>query len=217
MPTTSRGGYPYPPLDGSSVDDVPADLKALADRGAEVNVLYLETVAADRPAPGVAGRLHRATDTGVVTWDTGSSWDDIAVSRAGGSTITPSGAAVKGLVVRAVSGQTANLLEVQDSAGVVTGGITSDGGLAGTAGAAKIAVFGQARVPTGTPLVVRGAAAQVANLAEFQNSAGTAGLAVDASSRLAFGQGVDGQALGAYVGRIPISVNGETRYLAFYS
>lgn len=45
----------------------------------------------------------------------------------GGSTITPSAAATKGLVIRAASGQTANLQEWQNSSGTVVSYIDSDG------------------------------------------------------------------------------------------
>lgn len=49
------------------------------------------------------------------------------VSKVGGSVIIPSGAAVKGLVIKAASSQTANLLEFQDSSSTVLARVTSAG------------------------------------------------------------------------------------------
>lgn len=81
MPTTSRGALPYPPLDRSSDDDVPGDLKKLADAVAAGAVLFAPpSLAADRPAPGVPNRMHRASDTGQVSWDTGAAWRDVSLT-----------------------------------------------------------------------------------------------------------------------------------------
>lgn len=49
------------------------------------------------------------------------------VSKVGGSVIIPSGSSVKGLVIKAASGQTANLLEFQDSSSTLLARVTSAG------------------------------------------------------------------------------------------
>lgn len=54
------------------------------------------------------------------------------VSNLGNSTIQPSSASIKGLVIRAASGQTAALFEIQNSAGSSLGTITSAGVVAMT-------------------------------------------------------------------------------------
>lgn len=171
--STARGAFRYPEAADNS-RNVRSDIQRLAEDAAARAALYVESTAALRPAPGTPGRLHRATDTGVVTWDTGSSWDDVAVSRAGGSTITPSAAGVKGLVVKGAAAQSANLTEFQDSAGTTWARVRENGALA--AGPGTVTTGGEVGVSTRDAdtrgLVVRGAASQTANLAEFQDSAG---------------------------------------------
>lgn len=52
---------------------------------------------------------------------------DKYVSNVGGSVIVPSGSSIKGLVIKAASGQTANLLEIQNSSSTVLSRITNSG------------------------------------------------------------------------------------------
>lgn len=116
--------------------------------------------------------------------------------------VTVTTAARKGLVVKGAAGQTANLAEFQDSAGGLLAEVSASGILRGTVVAAgNSRVIGTtfsavARSSGEFPLVVRGAAAQTANLAEFQNSAGTA-LAVLSAGGALHTPGGAGISLGA--------------------
>lgn len=74
MPTTSRG-FRYPAA--SDTPDVPRDLGYLA---ADVDAQYISGTAGTRPAFGVVGRKHYATDTGELSLDIGTAW-----VRVGGS------------------------------------------------------------------------------------------------------------------------------------
>lgn len=197
MATTTRGAFPFPdPADNRK--QIRAQVKALADQVAAVAVLY--TQADPRPAAGVQGRIHRHPTTGVLSYDTGSAWDDVAVSRVGGSTITASGSGVKGLVVKAAAGQTANLQEWQASSGAVAASISATGGLAAPtvhgrdvvragSGAAGVGAYVEVvgLLPVAKGLVVRGAPSQAANLAEFQNDSGTVLSAVRPSGAVNIG------------------------------
>lgn len=93
------------------------------------------------------------------------------VSLAGGSTILASGAAIKPLTLKAASGQSANMLEVQDTAAAVIASITSGGGLYGSAAVGNAGYF-QSRAPGALPLLVKGASGQTANFAEFHDWGG---------------------------------------------
>jgi hypothetical protein len=74
---------------------------------------------------------------------------DEYVSNLGGSTIIPSGTSVKGLIVKATSGQTANLFEAQTSASAVVTKIQSDGTIF-TRGKELVPVIYAATQPTGS-------------------------------------------------------------------
>lgn len=128
MPSTPRGGFRYPAGTDNS-NNVRLDVQRLAEDVAAKAALYSQTVAASRPAPGVIGRMHYATDTGLHAWDTGTSWIALP-SLAGGSTIVPSGPGVTGLAIRATAGQTANLLNVMAPDGSSHVRIGPNGGLA---------------------------------------------------------------------------------------
>jgi len=125
----------------------------------------------------------------LTTDGTTSSWGTVAaVSTAGGSTITASGAAVKPLVLKGATSQTANLQEWQNSSGTV-GASIDQYGIATLAGlvtygnnsfegnlsigsylTSKLSVTTDSATKKGA--VVKGAASQTANLQEWQNSAG---------------------------------------------
>lgn len=119
-------------------------------------------------------------------------------------------AARKGLVVRGAVTQTGNLSEFQDSAGTVLASVDNVGAFRGNAfaasgllqaGTSTLDDTQQALVSIGSDgrkgLVVRGASAQAANLAEFQNSAGAVLARLTSAGRLVvnessyFGTGAD--------------------------
>jgi hypothetical protein len=74
-------------------------------------------------------------------------YDDY-VSDVGGSVIIPSATSVKGLVIRATSGQSANLLEVQNSSSTVVTKVDSSGYVY-TRGEQLVPVIYSATQPTG--------------------------------------------------------------------
>lgn len=74
-------------------------------------------------------------------------YDDY-VSDVGGSVIIPSGTSVKGLVIRATSGQSANLLETQNSSSTVVTRVDSSGFIY-TRGEQLVPVIYSASQPTG--------------------------------------------------------------------
>jgi hypothetical protein len=78
--STTRGALPYPL--GTDPPDTDGDIRKLAERLAAVGALYLQDTASARPAAGVDGRLFLATDTGVVSYDTGSAWTDLLTEAA---------------------------------------------------------------------------------------------------------------------------------------
>lgn len=73
--STTRGALPYPL--GTDPPDTDGDIKKLAERLAAVGALYAQGTASARPTAGTAGRLYLATDTGVVSYDTGTAWTDL--------------------------------------------------------------------------------------------------------------------------------------------
>lgn len=75
MPTTSNHQLPYPL--GTSPNNVPADIQALADRLEALLSPFSSSTAALRPPAGVAGRWHFATDTTGLSLDTGGTWRSI--------------------------------------------------------------------------------------------------------------------------------------------
>lgn len=115
-----------------------------------------------------------------VTTGTGTVFPSASVS------IATQNKAHTGLIIKAVSGQTASTMEIQDSAGNPTTWWDSSGGMTasqavvstlysggfmntGTRGYFNATTF----TPSVSPIVVRGAASQTADLQQWQNSSGT--------------------------------------------
>lgn len=192
--TTPKLALPYPTA--SDPDNVPGDVQALAS-AVEV-VLGRRGLLSARPAAGNEGRFYDTIDTAQTFRDNGTSWDEVLFrasadaaypSLAGGSVIAASGAAVKGLVVKGASSQTASLMEWRDSANTLLGYIRADGSISSAANLQNnyVQFYGNATDLTNSGtvgfitadtatrhgLVVRGAASQSANLVEFQSSAGS--------------------------------------------
>jgi hypothetical protein len=100
------------------------------------------------------------------------------------------GASIVPLLVRGAASQSAHLLQAQDSAGVVLSGISASGRIyTGTApltnsGAQAANISALADAATVTPLVIRGAASQSANLLEIQSSAAAVLLSVTSAGNL---------------------------------
>ncbi len=72
MGTTSRLELPYPD-DGTS-NDVPAHIKALADKIGPIMAVDLQGTFANRPPAGVRGRTHWSTDKKILARDDGTVW-----------------------------------------------------------------------------------------------------------------------------------------------
>lgn len=172
-------------------------------------VQYAQTAVAGRPAAGVPGRIHWPTDgpyaavapaAGAPAYDDGVGWRSLtadAVHKAGGDTIVASGAAVVPLTLRLAAGQTANGLEVQDSAGAVLARLNPGGELlasvlnAGPAiSGAHLSVVTAASGNKGA--VVRLASGQTVNAVEVQDSTGAVIGAIDAHGAGKFGPGSNG-------------------------
>ncbi len=211
--TTARGAFRYPSAEDNS-NNARLDLQALAEDVADRAALYVETTATARPAPGVPGRLHRATDTGRVTWDTGTAWDDIAVSRRGGSVVIPSSANTPGLTVRRTAGQAADLSRWENEAGVRRTWVGGDGALLTWA----LRAWGDD--PAISPLEVRGAANQSADLTQWRDGAGTLLAHTTAVGDWGIGGGNNGSTrffvLARTAGQIGMIVRGATSQAADY-
>jgi Concanavalin A-like lectin/glucanases superfamily len=88
--STSRLALPYPtPTDSV---DVPRDVQALANNLDPKASIFAQGTAAARPAAGIAGRFYYATDTGVLSYDSGTDW--IASGAGGGESSVLTQAAV---------------------------------------------------------------------------------------------------------------------------
>lgn len=97
--------------------------------------------------------------------------DLVALDRRGGDTITASGAAVKGLVVKGAAGQTANLQEWQNSAGTAVAYVNAGGGLVATGGADLKTTIVTPNNTSTTGLIVKGLVGLTAPLVDVQDSA----------------------------------------------
>ena len=71
---TPRLALPRPIPDDTV--DIPRDLTALTDKLDPITVAFSLGTLSARPAAGTAGRFYFATDTGVLSFDTGSAWVD---------------------------------------------------------------------------------------------------------------------------------------------
>lgn len=90
MDTTTRLGLPYPEL--VELADGPDAFQLLAEAIDNAAIVGQGTLA-NRPvssggSPGIVGRIYRATDTGLVYWDTGTSWVAIGPSVIAPDSIT---------------------------------------------------------------------------------------------------------------------------------
>lgn len=140
---------------------------------------------ADRPAFGKRGRYFYATDRQMLYRDTGTAWTSVgAISDTvyAKNFISPATVVAR---VEGITGQTADLLRLQTSAGVVQSSFGANGDFlsggtyvraGGTASAAMVdnASISVQPLATNTPgLVVRGRASQTADLVRLKNSNGT--------------------------------------------
>lgn len=91
------------------------------------------------------------------------------VSKSGGDTITASTASTVGVVVKGAASQTANLQQWQTSTGFTLAKIDANGNFTFNTAANVI----NGALAAYTPLTIKGAASQTANLQEWQDSAGT--------------------------------------------
>lgn len=71
--TTTRLALPYP--SGTDTVDVVRDVSALATKLDPSTAIFLQGTAGARPAAGVQGRFYWATDTKVLTYDNGTTWE----------------------------------------------------------------------------------------------------------------------------------------------
>jgi hypothetical protein len=203
---TTPKGVPYP-LGSDSPPDVPVWMQALATK--------------------LDSDFLTRTDA-----------DAAYVNVTGGDTITASAATVIPLVVRGAASQSANLLEARDGAGTVLARITPGGNVRLAENGAQRIIVGAAdpggaiavtnHTAAAPGLVVRGAASQTANLAEFQNSAGTVLARIEATGRLFIdasatapialaGGFFSSTASTTVIGKIPIDIGGTVRFINIHS
>lgn len=131
--------------------------------------------------------------------------------------VTSQSATNKGLVVQGAASQSANLQEWQDSAGTVLAGVLSGGSIyttggsfrAGTSGTFGARINAQTVSTTDIGLVIRGASSQSADLAQWQNSAGTVLAKVDSSGNI-LGSSV--QSITGYISMTEENSGGRLRF-----
>jgi hypothetical protein len=114
------------------------------------NFSYSNYISTNAPA-SVAARLTIA-ELGIVS-DSHSQY--IRKASDSGNVITTTSASTKGLVIKASAGQTANLLEFQDSTGTVLSSITSAGLLAGNVPLSTFTSKGDLVVGAGSSSILR--------------------------------------------------------------
>jgi hypothetical protein len=128
------------------------------------------------PAPGLGYIPYTASTSGNYAWlDLGvvAREDQANTFTVGGHSITSQGTAVIPLVLKAAASQSANLLEIQNSAATILTRINSSGNLFVPTLVSTFNGSFTAGNATTVPMLVKGAASQSANLQEWQNSAGT--------------------------------------------
>jgi len=122
------------------------------------------------------------------------------VSKSGGDTITAATASTKPLIIKAAASQSANLLELQNSSGTAITYWNSSGGMTATEGVVST-LYSGGQISTGTlgylnattfsaaisPIVVRGAASQTADLQQWQDSFGTIYALINPYGQLSIG------------------------------
>lgn len=74
--STTRRGIPYPL--NSDTPDIATFIQDVAE-ATDLDAYVIEDVLADRPAAGELGRFFHATDTGHLSFDTGSTWVNVPV------------------------------------------------------------------------------------------------------------------------------------------
>lgn len=190
MPSTALLALPYP--QSTDADDVPLYLQNLATA---VEVIFADQgVKSARPSTALRGRRYYATDEGQEYRGDGTSWQTPGVSKAGGSTILASGAAVVPLVLKAAAAQSAFMLDVQDSTGASMARIGQKGTLLLSptdTSHGPLAQFTNSN-PAAVSVAVKGAAAQSFDLQQWLSSASAVLAKVDASGYLTTGQAAVG-------------------------
>ena len=138
-------------------------------------------------SPGLGYLPYTASVGGGIAWQnlaTLVKTDSANTFTVGGHLINTGATTTKGLIIKRVASQTANLLEFQLQDGTIMSRVDSSGdayfGLVNSSYQVLISSGGAAILP----LRVRGAASQSANLQEWQNSAGTVLGFMDSAGRM---------------------------------
>ncbi len=141
-------------------------------------------------SPGLGYLPYTASVGGGIAWQnlaTLVKTDSANTFTVGGHLINTGATTTKGLIIKRVASQTANLLEFQLQDGTIMSRVDSSGdayfGLVNSSYQVLISSGGAAILP----LRVRGAASQSANLQEWQNSAGTVQALINPFGAAAFG------------------------------
>jgi microcystin-dependent protein len=74
---TARFGITEPAAARTDAADVPLYIRNIAQALEAQGTMFAQGTAASRPAFGKQGRIYFATDTGILSYDNGSSWTDI--------------------------------------------------------------------------------------------------------------------------------------------
>lgn len=154
--TTSRRAISQPKADRSDPADVPLYIRNVA-AAVDSDVVYLETTAAARGAATLSGRIHRATDTGVISFDTGTAWVIIGTNSFGRGTLGArpgAGAVPDGYLYFATNDNGGTLYESDTSNWTkIAPGLTEDTGL-GTRHSVRAKQATPQSIPADTSTVV---------------------------------------------------------------